>query len=62
VNWRELMKEWSTCPPSSLMLVGVPKVCRRIMDIVTGNETKDMEDILTRRHSCKSPDGRSTPN
>jgi len=43
-------------------VVGVSNVCKRIVDTVTGDETKDMEDILARRHSCKSPDGRSTPN
>ena len=35
---------------------------RTIMD--TGDETKDkdIEDIPASRHSCKNPDGRSTPN
>ena len=35
---------------------------KTIMD--TGDETKDkdIEAIPARRHSCKNPDGRSTPN
>ncbi|KIM64143.1 hypothetical protein SCLCIDRAFT_1213557, partial [Scleroderma citrinum Foug A] len=38
------------------------KARRTVTD--TGDETKDkgIEAIPARRHSCKNPDGRSTPN